>query len=167
MIDTLSKKNSQNSNVSNERPKQSKKNSWNRDGFLTLIISRTIWLTCRIPINGILKIHWLELESSDSNQWILSISLIGIGSVGFQSMDFKYTIDWNPTSFPRTFLAKEFVKLQVSKKNHRCFASFLLSFGFSFDTLLFREIFRLFASFRQNVSYISLGGNSLNKQQCD
>ena len=46
-----------------------KKNSWNSDGFLTLIISRTIWLTCRIPINGILKIHWLESNASNSNQW--------------------------------------------------------------------------------------------------
>ena len=82
-----------------------------------------------IPINGILKIHWLELESSDSNQWILSIPLIGIWSVGFQSMDFKYTIDWNPTSFPRTFLAKEFVKLQVSKKPS-LFREFFTEFWF-------------------------------------
>ena len=66
---TLCLKNSQNSNVSNEKPKQSKKNSRNSDGFLTLIISRIFWLTCQIPINGILKIHWLESNASNSNQW--------------------------------------------------------------------------------------------------
>ena len=63
-----------------------------------LQVTRPSFKSHWIPINGTLKIHWLELESSDSNQWILSISLIGIGRVGFQSMDFKYTIDWNPTS---------------------------------------------------------------------